>query len=418
MNYKSLLIFLLCSGSLFQTSYATDVTLLGMIAEFSVTKFPALWIDLLKDDCTVNFIPTGLTVANNLSPELQRIVYSGNHQAGKVAILLDNPMYTLDIMPALQVPNDSLIKIAFPMIESSKLVPPFVKILNEKFDAVIASDECFVDVYINSGVTIPVFVLPCAISLEQHLEKPTRTAAHDPFVFSISAAFWRRKNQIKILEAFLREFGNNPQVQLKMQGRGGFLEIIYQLEEIKRIHNLDNVDIKCEELTPAKFNEFLDETDCCILPSTAECFSFLPREAMARGIPCIISNNTAHKALCSTELVRAVPTEIEVETDLYYFLKGSADLGVEYDCTVEDIQQAMHDVYYNYALWLEKAAQAREWIAKTDYKYLKSKIITLVKPKKIIFGAENKIEDEYLMTNDTKLYDKYMMLQDQFAIHN
>lgn len=384
-----------------------DATLVGMIAYPSACKLPGLWMDYLHNDCSMNFIPTCVFNLSYASEITKKIALNPDKTPGTVALLLDNVIWTPEYSSYTYLP-DSPIKLVVSMLEADRMIPQCVQILNTRFDGVIVPDEYWIEIYKKSGVTIPVFVLPCGLDLDGLLAKPLPTKPHSPFAFGFSGAFWERKNHIKVLQAFAQEFGNDPRVSLKLHGRGGYSSIINQLFEIRKNYNLSNVQIITDGLNPQQFDDFMISLDCYVLLSTAEGYSISPREAMALGIPCILSNNTAHITLCNSGFVRPVKSEIPCDPDQYESLRGIVDRGIQFDCRVEDIRAAMRDVYDNYQTYLEKAQQSRSWVAQYSFSTLQKKHLNFIKPKKVILGDCNKVEDDYLMTNDPKLYNKYM----------
>jgi glycosyltransferase involved in cell wall biosynthesis len=386
-----------------------DVTLIGMISYQSACKLPGLWIDNLSKDCSINFIPTCLMNLDSASETTKLVAQNPDKTPGAVSILLDNVIWTPQYCSYRYVP-DSPIKIVLSMLEASKMIPQCVQILNTTFDAVIVPDDYWIKIYKDSGVTIPIFVLPCGLDLDGLLSKQLPSKPHTTFTFGFSGAFWERKNHVKVLEAFAQEFGNDPHVRLKLHGRGGYQSILNELGNIIQKYRLDNVAIFTDQFTQQQFEDFMTSLDVYVLVSTAEGYSISPREAMALGIPCIVSNNTAHITLCNSGFVRAVKAEIPRDPDQYETLRGIVDRGIQFDCTVEDVRAALKDVYTNYQAYLEKAAQAREWVRRYSFSTLKRKHLNFIKPPRVILADENKVEDDCLITNDVKLYTKYLKI--------
>ena len=81
-------------------------------------------------------------------------------------------------------------------------------------------------------------------------------------------------------------------------------QVIYLKKQIKQF-KLTNVELTEGMLSREENIDFFRDIDCYVLVSKAEGFSITPREALAAGIPCILSNNTAHKTICETGLVYA-----------------------------------------------------------------------------------------------------------------
>ena len=161
-----------------------------------------------------------------------------------------------------------------------------------------------------------------------------------------------------------------------------------------------------ETLTDKGFKELFKTFDCYVLISKGEGFSISPREALALGKPCIISNNTAHKTICNTGHVYAVPSElIEPAID-----PGVGACGNRFNCSIKDVRKALREVYTNYQEYVEKALGGREWVKDYLWENLKLRFLNLIKPKKVVLGNHNEITDDYLMTDSKKLYAKYSQL--------
>ena len=179
-------------------------------------------IDCLKDDLKINFIPSRGTdyiesiPASCIDEKTRNILLNSNQSAGTVCIFEDILWYQ-DFNPIENLPK-SKIKIAYSMLESTQIPPQWVDILNKNFDAVVVLDSFLVSVYQNSGVVIPIFVLPLGVYIDDFLQKPQRTSSHTPFVFGSTVAYNERKNYHLLIQAFIEEFGNSPDVILKIMG--------------------------------------------------------------------------------------------------------------------------------------------------------------------------------------------------------
>lgn len=376
-----------------------DLTLVGAVSLQSCCKFLPLWFDHLSEDLSINAVALQPIILDGCSPGVHTVVQEGCKKAGKVAVLLENVVY-YD-----QVPLDSAIKINVSAYEATRLPQQWVDLFNTKFDAVAVTDPWLVDVYVNSGVTIPVFALAPGLALDEFLNEPEPQGSHKPFTFGMSGAFWDRKNHQLLLRAFAEEFGNSPDVRLSLHGRDGYPDIVNELKQYVLSHNLSNVSVLEGLLTPFAYKGFMQSLDAYVLVSKAEGYSISPREAMALGIPCILANNTAQKVLCDTALVRAVASDILIDPPLY-----ATNGGKMFDCRVEDVREALRDVYEHFSVYRDKARMSRRWVRQYSFSALKPLYLSLVKPKKVILGTENKLEPGCLTTTSESLYKKYLAI--------
>lgn len=419
--------------------YNFDVTLVGFV-NFAdgIGRHPILFKQCFGDQVKMNFLST-----RNFPPELEdaqlglpRLNPANKADIGAIAILTDiiadQELNLYSKMP------DSLIKIAYTMFEATEIPCNWAAILNQKFDMAVVPDPFFVDVYKKCGVTIPIFVLPLPLMLHDFLKIQRPATSHKPFVFGLSGGFWPRKNHIRVLEAFAAEFGNSPDVKLRLHGRFGEGEIIGALADTIKKYNLTNVELIVKPYTWDEYLAFYQSLDCYTFLSLGEGFSISPREALACGMPCILTNNTAQITICNSGFVRVVPSNIPIPGlyDCHYgsdhgceinrFMRIAVDqdnmaddinlpfrsgrLGYQFDCTLQDARAAMRDVYQNYTYYLNQAAQGRAWVKQYLCEHLSKKYVNLVKPKTVVFGVENTIRNNFLMTNSKALYEKYQYL--------
>lgn len=384
-----------CKGG----SYTYDLTTIGQVKfAGSVDRHPIALATLLKDEIRMNHIPTpGSYDFTGVPEDIISIIDNPDKSAGRVALAF----YNFD--DARIIPEESFIKISYSLIESTVLPESWVSFINETFDLVVVADEYYRDIYTQSGVTKPLFVLPHGIYVEELLEEKVCTSPSVPFVFGCSGAFWPRKNQELLVKAFQEEFGNDPLIRLKLHGRpyqGD--ECIYAIE--RRVHELEstNVDIIYGDLPHHEYIQFFKTLDCYVLLSKGEGFSITPREALALGKPTIISNNTAHKTICDAGFVYAVPSNIAQ--------RASWGAGYEFNCDIKDVRQALREVYTNYQTYVQKAQQGREWVKTYLWKNLKKRFMNLIKPKEVRLGEENRVTDDYIRTNSPELYKKYVSM--------
>ncbi len=398
---------LLLLSSLILPLYAKyDVTVVGpMLYADGLGRASIAFIDLFKDDLKMNFVPTSKNVNFKDVPWMVQVVARNpDRSPGKVSFFLDVLWHVTDT-PADYVP-DSEIKIAFSMIESTAIPIHWVKILNQKFDAVAVPDKFLCEVYRKSGVKIPIFVLPCGLYLDEFLEKPLKEKANEIFTFGMSAGFHsKNKNHELLIDAFAQEFGNVPGVKLKVHGRCGNEEI--QKRVRTQIDNLKckNIEFINKNLTRAEYLEFMGSVDCYVLLSKGEGFSITPREALAMGVPCIITNNSAHRTICETGFVKIVEAPISAPAHYVHF---KTFCGYNYSCTNKEARKAIKEVFEDYEYWLEKAREGREWVKQYEYRNLKNRYLNLVKPQKVVLDTYNSIEEDCLITNSEKLYKKYL----------
>lgn len=362
-------------------------------------------IEAFHQDFNTSFVPTRPTRFADVSQSLQRVVSRKKSRLGKVIIFEDLlwwPNEEKYRKMVNKVSKDS-IRIAYSMFESTKIPNEWVMILNKHFDAVAVPDTFLIDVYKNSGVKIPIFIVPLALNLKPMLEQPLKKDQHSPMVFGNLAACNDRKNQLLLVRAFAKAFGNNPNVRLRINCRGGEQEVSNAITREIVQQGLTNVEFTQFALNRAEYLKLFQEIDCYVSISKSEGFSIQPREAMALGIPVISTDNSAQKTICDSGIVRTVHSPFQ---ELSICPWGNS-YGYVFNCTVDSVVDALKDVHNNYDQYLQKASLARKWAGQYQYENLKSLYRSLIKPHKVVLGTENKITEEGLVTSSKELFEKY-----------
>lgn len=292
--------------------------------------------------------------------------------------------------------------VAYSVVEGSRVYSQWVQRLNQFFDAVCVPDQYLVQVYKSSGVKIPIFVLPLTFNFSNYLaEQPKK---HSKFTFGFSSEFCERKNHIALLKAFISKFKNNPEVYLKMHGRGG--DKFTELVNLVNSEGASNVELINKKLTNEEYFDFMCSLSCYVNPSKGEGFSISVREAMALGLPCIITNNTAHTTICNSGLV--LPIECPVEDHAYY-QAGRFVCGKNFNFNQQDMEDALQDMYENYDKHFLGVNLRKEWVINNNtLSALQDNYYCLFKPLAVKLGPENKLTKDILVTNSVELYKKYL----------
>lgn len=380
-----------------------DLTLIGTVNfNDGLGRIPIGIADNLNQYIKINLINTN--TLSNEDPILKKVltqVQNKDNLFGKV-ILVTELSTTKKAIENL--PNNDNIKILYSMFETTKIPSLWLPYINNYFDLVIVPDEFWVEIYKNSGVKIPIFVLPIGLYLDSFLKKKIKTKSHNPFVFGCLNSFDDRKNYELLIQSFIQEFGgSNKDVVLKINGRSfdnNRLKIILQKL------NAENVILTNYELPWDDYINFISQLDCYVNLSKGEGFSISPREAMALGIPCVLSNNTAQKTICNSSFVEFVKSEI-LEKPIFYESVFNDDLGFFYNSDICDVKKALRKIYNNYNKYLFNSNYSRNWANQYNWSNLKTKYLNLIKPKTVKYGVTNMITDDYLMTNSISLYEKY-----------
>jgi glycosyltransferase involved in cell wall biosynthesis len=440
-------------------SHPLDLTVVGKHCIYgSIAKQSVELIQALKNDLSISFIPmTALMDLHLVSRDVQKILSTpGYRYKGKVLIVEDRITEVMQggVFERFGLPktDKKQLRFVYDMCESSRISPKWVEMLN-MYDAVLVPDEFIVDVYMESGVTVPIFVLPLGIYMDDFysVRTPPRTTPH-PFVFGNFGIICERKDQLLLVRAFAQAFGNNPNVQLLLSGRAAFTDYAKKVRrEIQKL-GLTNVlyEEGCDERR--QYLEKFGKIDCYVNISQGEGFSYQPREAMFFGVPVIVSDNTAHHTICKSGLVRPVPARHQVPSEM-------PECGYMLRCSVDDVATALIEGYTQYSknqengsssyrsqnayrllgvigqdpyrwplYWISTNSQhgmgasplshlyapsskglqakARQWAQQYDYKNLRPTYLSILSPKRVVLGGENRVTPEEVRTTSKALYTK------------
>jgi glycosyltransferase involved in cell wall biosynthesis len=162
--------------------------------------------------------------------------------------------------------------IALTMFESSKLPPGWCEVLN-RFDAVVVPSRFCHEVFGQSGVTVPIHVVPLGVSDVYTFQKRN---PGPPLTFLAFLDRGERKGGITALQAFLRAFGEDMNYRLILKGRKA---------EAGRAFALTNPNIEVIQADMSE-RELAALFGCChvlINPHRGEGFGMIPRQFSATG---------------------------------------------------------------------------------------------------------------------------------------
>lgn len=169
--------------------------------------------------------------------------------------------------------------IAIVPFETTRVPPSWVPRLNS-MDAVFVPCEQNVQMMRDSGVTVPLEVIHWGVGRDM-LVPVIRTPRDDVFTFGTMGALSIRKGTNILVKAFELAFPTEQDVQLicKTSNRG------YPFMTNDKRVRVQVGPVPHSEL----LEDFFSKVDCFVFPTLGEGFGFPPLEAMATGIPAIVT---------------------------------------------------------------------------------------------------------------------------------
>lgn len=227
------------------------------------------------------------------------------------------------------------------------------RMINESLDLLIVPCEHNEYLFKKSGVTIPIEVVPLGVDTETFKYIERNTLERDTFTFLMYGTLTLRKNPGMVISAFASLFRHNKNVKLVLKTQQGTLGHV-QYEDMGNIQVID------ELWTPERLMQEIAKSDCFVFPSRGEGFGLPPLEAMATGLPTIMSDNTGMSEYANTLFNIPIPTK-ELRPALRYPTKWG-DVGTWHEPDYEYLKKAMLQVYNNKKWAYEMGINASNWV--------------------------------------------------------
>ncbi len=309
---------------------------------------------------------------SNLFDVLKRVgIHPNNNKAHRLFFLFHTPHAIQSQLDKTYVNGESPdYRIGLTMWETSRLPDGWADACNELDELIVPSKYCK-KVFQESGVTIPINVLPLPINVEKYPFRRRRIDS-DPFHFLQYAQLTRRKGWHLTVQAFQEEFGPSEPVKLTVKSRIG----------IKWEDELDpRIKLFAGTWEHNKMLDLIYSADCFVNPSMGEGYGMCDMEVMSTGL-CTIStyehslkdhlNLKACYPLRNSKLIDV--TYDDMQSWLHNF-KTNKTMGKWHKPSVKEIRELMRYAFENREETINRGILGAEHIRnKFSYDALQSKI--------------------------------------------
>lgn len=230
-------------------------------------------------------------------------------------------------------------------------------------DAYIVPSQHSADIF-RAWITCPIEVVPFGTDSNLYVYHDRSHREDDSeFLFLMAGMLHYRKGLEFALKAFREEFSNGEHVKLVLKTRKGFVDAGPEFTTLNdpRVEVI-NVDYQRYEMAQLYHN-----ADCFLAPSRGEGSGLTPRDAMATGLPTILTNWSGLTELADERY--SYPIDVEClepapqDCSSYQFnVTGGGPIGNFAKPSVESLRAHMRYVYENRQLAYQKGKEASNWM--------------------------------------------------------
>lgn len=242
----------------------------------------------------------------------------------------------------------------FTMWEATEL-PETMRDTLHNFETILTPSQACVDLY--SRYHDNVHFVPLGVDTERWTLTPRRM--NDTFFTFLIGGSGRRKGNDLVHRAFLELFGSD------FDTHGGPIPRLVMKNPKAEPYDGPNVEVVSGYMPAEDEVALYESAHCYVQPSRGEGWGMQPLQAMAQGIPTILTNAHGHSAFAH----HGIPISATTVKAEYMSLFGES--GSWWEPDYQELKRAMWDVYTNYSKHLTRAVnQAR--VIRDTYTWTKS----------------------------------------------
>ncbi len=273
------------------------------------------------------------------------------HESGPVVVISQHyPVH---------VPQEAAdARLAYVFWEESLLPQATVDVLNAHFHAVLAPSRFVAKALLDSGVSRPVSTVGFAPDLSAYAALPGARAKQPgerTNFLHVSSAFPRKGVDV-LLAAYARAFRANDPVRLVIKTfPNPHNDAAAQVAALRQADpDAPYIELVDEDLDDAGLQALFAAADAMVLPARGEGFNLPAAEAMAAGVPLVVTGYGGHMDFCDATNARLVTYRLTASRS---HVASPMSLWAEPD--VDDLAAALREIRTDSAAAIARAARAR-----------------------------------------------------------
>lgn len=260
--------------------------------------------------------------------------------------------FTLERIGVIQSTPDFFVnchsdyRIGYTMVENTHVGKKWVGAIN-KMDHLFVPSTQLVDVFEKYGVKVPITVMPEGYDPEEY--KFIERYKRDVFTFLMVGWLDERKNWETMVQAFMSEFAPDEPVRFIFKNSNP--QFGYEMPVDKRIKVIDR------RLTEKELVDLYGLADCFVFTTRAEGFGLPALEAMATGLPVILTNWLGSADMCDDRYNYSIDP-----IDLNFRIVRPDQQGWMANIDPQELMYWMRHVYEYQDEAKEKGKLAAKWV--------------------------------------------------------
>jgi glycosyltransferase involved in cell wall biosynthesis len=193
--------------------------------------------------------------------------------------------------------------------EESHVPVDTIKLLADSFDAIISPARSVTSALINSGLHIPVATIGQPVDIDRYaaLAASRRPRQQVTTFLHVSSCF-KRKGIDVLLTAWAEAFTSADNVRLVIKTfPNPHNDAGQQVAALRELHpQLAPIEIISRDVEIEEMPQFYADADVMVLPTRGEGYNLPALEAMAAGLPLIVTGYGGHRDFCGEDQARLI----------------------------------------------------------------------------------------------------------------